>query len=73
MGAAMRARNGRVKTGKEGMIGETGEAVKEFDGQGRVFAFGEVWAARSAEPVAEHAMVRITGIDGLTLIVQPED
>lgn len=73
LGAAMRARNGRVKTGKEGMIGETGEAVKEFDGQGRVFAFGEVWAARSAEPVAEHAMVRITGIDGLTLIVQPED
>ncbi len=73
LGAAMRARHGKVKTGKEGMIGERGEALNDFDGHGRVFAFGEVWAARSVEPVAENATVRITGIDGLTLIVQPED
>lgn len=73
LGAAMRARHGKVKTGKEGMIGETGEALKDFDGQGRVRAFGEVWAARSSSPIAEHATVRITDVDGLTLIVQPED
>jgi len=73
LGAAMRARHAKVQTGKEAMIGELGEALQDFDGQGRVRAFGEIWSARSTAPVTQHAKVRITGIEGLTLIVQPED
>jgi membrane-bound serine protease (ClpP class) len=73
LGAAMRARHAKVKTGKEGMIGAVGEAMEGFDGQGRVRAFGEIWSARSDRPVAGHARVRITDVDGLTLIVQPEE
>jgi len=73
IGAAMRARHSTVKTGREGMIGGAGEALADFEGQGRVRAFGELWEARSEVPIAEHAKVKITDIDGLTLIVQPED
>jgi membrane-bound serine protease (ClpP class) len=73
VGAAMRARHSRVTTGKEGMIGEVGEALQDFEGEGRVQAFGEVWAAKSDQPIVKHGKVRITHIDGLTLSVQPED
>jgi membrane-bound serine protease (ClpP class) len=60
-------------TGVEAMIGASGEALEDFQGTGHVRAFGEVWEARSREPVAAHAKVRVTEVDGLTLVVQPED
>ncbi len=55
------------------MIGGSGEALEDFQGEGHVRAFGEVWEARSTEPVAAHGKVRVTEVDGLTLVVQPED
>jgi membrane-bound serine protease (ClpP class) len=73
VGAAVRARSAKVVTGREAMIGGVGEALHDFAGDGRVHAFGEVWHATSTVPVAEHAVVRIVDIDGLTLVVQPED
>jgi len=56
----------RVTTGIEGMLGERGEVI----GPGRVRVRGEIWNARGAEAGGE--AVRVTGVDGLTLVVEPE-
>lgn len=73
LGAAVKARHGRVRTGIEGMIGGAGEALQDFSELGRVRAFGEIWQARSEAPIAEGDKVRVVDVDGLILIVKPED
>ena len=73
LGAAIRARHGRVRTGTEGMIGGVGDALQDFSDAGRVHAFGETWQARSDVPVVQGDKVRVLDVDGLTLIVKPED
>ena len=71
IGAAWRARRVAVVTGKEAMIGEAALVLVDFVGNGRVQAFGEVWQARSAVPLTKGTTVRVTGIDGLVLDVEP--
>jgi membrane-bound serine protease (ClpP class) len=62
----------RIKTGAEGMVGESAETMGPLDPSGRVRVRGEIWNARSAAPVPEGAPVRIQAVDGLTLVVEPE-
>ncbi|MDH3713982.1 MAG: nodulation protein NfeD [Gammaproteobacteria bacterium] len=73
VGAAFRARRGQVVTGKESMIGTTAVVLENFDGTGRVRAFGEIWQATSEQPLTKGATVRIVKVDGLTLKVEPRD
>ena len=82
LGAALRARRMRGSTGKENMVGGRGVVVDGFqteDGEreGHVRAFGEVWQARvpAGEGVAlsKGSRVRITGVDELQLLVEPEE
>ncbi len=68
---AVRARRGKVGTGREGMIGETGAALTELSPEGKVFVHGEYWDAVSARPVAAGARVRVTAIEKLKLTVEP--
>jgi membrane-bound serine protease (ClpP class) len=68
---AVRARRGKVETGKEGMIGEIGAAVTELAPEGKIFVHGEYWDAVSPRPVAAGARVRVTAIDKLKLTVEP--
>jgi membrane-bound serine protease (ClpP class) len=70
---ALRSRARPPTTGKEAMVGSTVVALEDFDREGWVQAFGERWKARSGAPLARGARARITGVDGLTLSVQPED
>jgi membrane-bound serine protease (ClpP class) len=72
MGAAWRARRVNVATGREAMIGADALVLGDFVGHGSVRAFGEVWQARSAVPVSKDQKVRVAGIDGLVLIVEPK-
>ena len=67
----VRVRNRHVVSGIEGMIGEIGESLADFSGQGEVFVHGERWQARSARPVQRGQSIRITGVDGLTLEIEP--
>lgn len=67
----MRVRRKPVVSGKEGMIGEQGEALEDFTGRGSVFVHGERWNAWSAAPLRRGDPVRIRAIDGLTLEVEP--
>lgn len=69
IGMAMRARNQRLVSGVESMIGGTATALDSFDGIGRVQAFGEIWQARCAQPVVKGELLDVVGVEGLTLEV----
>ncbi len=69
VGAAVRARRQRVTTGAESMVGGAAEAMEDFTEKGHVFAFGEIWNARSDLPVVKGQQVRIVAMEGLNLIV----
>ena len=70
LGAALKSRRSRVATGKESMVGRRAEAIEDFDGRGHVRTFGEVWQARSAEPLMEGDELTITGVDGNWVYVE---
>ena len=62
----------RVQTGSEALVGAPAEVVAACDPDGRVRFRGELWKARSEVPLAIGQPVRITGIEGLTLEVEPQ-
>jgi membrane-bound serine protease (ClpP class) len=57
-------------TGKEGMLGEVGEAATDLGPEGKVMVHGEYWNASSEEPVAKGEKVEVTGVNGLTVRVK---
>jgi membrane-bound serine protease (ClpP class) len=68
---AMRARRRPVVSGVEGLAAEHAEAVEDFEHSGLVRVHGELWSAVSAVPVRAGQRVRILGVEGLTLEVEP--
>jgi len=72
MSMAIRSRNRPVVSGAEQMVGSTGEALDAFAGQGSVRVHGEVWNARTDNPVEPGQRIRVTGIQGLILEVTPD-
>jgi len=69
----LRARRRRVATGSEGMIGEIGIARTSLGPDGKVFVHGELWNAMSSGAIAEGARVRVAGVNGLHLVVEPAE
>jgi membrane-bound serine protease (ClpP class) len=69
----LRARRGRVSTGSEGMIGEIGIARTPLGPEGKVFVHGELWNAVTASAIPEGARVRVAGVNGLHLVVEPAE
>jgi membrane-bound serine protease (ClpP class) len=67
-GMALRARRTLVVSGREEMLGAIGEML---DADGWAFVHGERWQVRSSRPLAPGQKVRVRGIDGLTLDVEP--
>lgn len=63
----------RPVTGAEALIGQTGEAMADFTGEGKVFVSGEWWTARSGAPLKKGDKVTVTGREGMTLLVEPKD
>jgi membrane-bound serine protease (ClpP class) len=66
---AVRARRNKVVTGLEGMMGEAGVTIGELNPSGIILVRGEYWNARAPQHMPASEPVRITGIDGLTLLV----
>jgi len=67
----------KIETGEHWMIGAKA-TVQDWDagkggGQGHVFVHGERWQAVSGAPLEKGQQVRITGIDGLTVTVEPHE
>ena len=54
------------------MIGSAGEALESFKTDGRVRVHAESWNARTQTPLRRGQRVKVTAIDGLTLVVEPE-
>lgn len=62
----------RVRTGREGMVGQVGEARTALAPGGQVFVRGELWNAVAPDgPVSAQQRVEVIDIDGLTLTVRP--
>jgi membrane-bound serine protease (ClpP class) len=62
-----------IKVGREIMLGKTAAALTPIDAKGgRVFVEGEYWNATSSRPVERGQTVRVLGVEGLTLRVEPE-
>ena len=66
---AFKARNSKIVSGAEGMIGTCAEALEDFDASGRVLVHGEIWNARTLHPVIQGEILRVSKIEGLTVIV----
>lgn len=71
LGLLFKSRQVPVVSGREGLIGETGMALEDFTGAGMIRIHGEIWQARSARAIGKEQKVKVTGLDGLTLLVSP--
>jgi len=70
--AGIRAQLRRPATGSEWLIGEVAVVRTPLDPEGQVFVRGELWRAVSQTGgVGEGERVRIVGVEGLTLRVEP--
>ena len=65
------ARRRPVVTGAEELIGATGTIAADFSRTGIIHIHGEQWNARADTPMQDGDSARVTGRDGLTLIVEP--
>jgi membrane-bound serine protease (ClpP class) len=71
-GMAARARKRPIVSGREELVGASGEVIVDADGEVWARVHGETWRVRSGERLAQGERVRVTGVDGLTLDVIPE-
>jgi membrane-bound serine protease (ClpP class) len=71
---AVEAQLTRPVTGEAGMVDELGRALSAIPagGVGSVQTHGEIWTAKSAEPIYAGETVRVVGVDGLVLTVRAE-
>lgn len=58
-------------TGRESIVGGTGEALESFVGVGKIWLEGESWAAHSAVPIEKGQPVIVQSMTGLVLHVAP--
>ena len=72
VGMLVRSRRRAVVSGREQMLGATGVALGDFDLEGWARVHGEQWKVRSSRPVRRGDKLRVTGMQGLVLTVEPE-
>ena len=71
LGLLAKSRRRAVVTGREEMIGALAEALGDFDTEGWARVHGEQWKVRASRPVRRGQKLRVTGMDGLVLSVEP--
>ena len=59
----------KVKSGREGMVGEIGEALSDLDPTGRVYVHSEYWNAVAEESISKGSKVVVVSVDRMTLRV----
>lgn len=68
-----RSRGMRSSTGEAGLVGQVG-TVRTAEGRtGQAFVSGALWNARADEPLREGEVVRVVEVEGLELVVVPDD
>lgn len=68
---AMRARQQPVVSGREQMLGASGEVLANTDGGVFARVHGEVWKVSANAPLGIGQTVKVVGINGLVLTVEP--
>ncbi len=69
----LKVRHKPIVSGREELIGSAGEVIEAVEKYGRVRVHSENWQAKSKAPISLGQRIRVIGIDGLTLVVEPEN
>lgn len=69
--AVMTSRRKAV-TGEQGLIDAVGVTRTDLAPEGKVFIHGEIWEAQAAQPIPSGTRVRVRSMEGLKLVVEPE-
>lgn len=70
---AILAHKGKVVTGSEGMIGETGIVLRSFGNRAQVQVHGEIWNAKSEHNLTKGDKVVVEKVEGMVLFVRKID
>lgn len=71
VGMAIKARKRPVVSGIEELLGSEALVIDDFEQQGKVHIHSENWNAYCDSPLQKGQYVKVIGIDGLTLHVEP--
>jgi membrane-bound serine protease (ClpP class) len=73
MPSVVRARFSTPTIGRESIVGEVGRATADLQPEGMVLVREALWRARTnrATPIASGDAVRVVGVEGLVLEVEP--
>ncbi len=63
------AQSRKIRSGREGMLGEIGEVVTDLDPHGRVYVHSEYWNATAEEAIPAGTKVVVVSLDRMTLRV----
>jgi membrane-bound serine protease (ClpP class) len=69
--AAILAKRQKAVTGAEGLVHAVGVARTDLLPAGKIVVHGEIWDARANDKVLAGNPVRVCGVEGLTLVVEP--
>ncbi|NNM81326.1 MAG: nodulation protein NfeD [Burkholderiales bacterium] len=69
---ALKTRKKLIVTGSEAIEGSMALSVEDFQSSGHVRMNGEIWNAKSLHPVKKGEKLKVTGREGLTVIVERE-
>ena len=69
---ALKARRRPVVSGREILVGESGQVLQVSDGEAWAEVLGERWKVASSRPLAPGQRVRVVGLRGLVLEVQAD-
>jgi membrane-bound serine protease (ClpP class) len=72
VGMMLKARKRPVVSGREELIGSTGELLEDCEREGWARIHGETWRVRSSARLQSGQRVRVTAMDGLLLEVVPD-
>jgi membrane-bound serine protease (ClpP class) len=71
VGFGLRALKSKPPTGREGLVGETGESLTVLHPEGRVRVHGEIWnAVADSGKINKDAKIRVVSVENLTLHVE---
>lgn len=71
IGMALKARRRPVVSGLDELVGGSATVIDDFQGAGVVRIHSERWQAHSALPLHKDQQVKVTGVEGLVLHVEP--
>lgn len=72
VGMALKAHRRPVVSGREELIGSTGEVLEDCEHEGWARVHSETWRIRSSSPLKAGQRVRVAALNGLLLEVVPE-